>query len=270
MPEDKAKGRPRTTGRVQTVSDEEFERWMSARSRRSFMVGGLALLGGIAGWTWLKTRDPEGGTAWPLRRALDLNERVARGYFSDDHRAETYQASLADMPRVNGTEGLASDLDLEAWRLRVTGLADEEISLSMDDLRAHARVDMATELRCIEGWSSVVRWGGVRFSEVIAGIVRGAGSVDDVRESFPYVGISTPDGGYFVGLDTASAFHPQTLLCYEMAGRPLTPAHGAPLRLVIPVKYGIKNIKRIGTIHFSNDRPRDYWGERGYDWYAGL
>ena len=50
---------------------------------------------------------------------------------------------------------------------------------------------------------------------------------------------------------------------------PLTPEHGAPLRLAIPLKYGIKNIKRIGTIRFTDARPADYWAERGYDWYAG-
>ncbi len=63
--------------------------------------------------------------------------------------------------------------------------------------------------------------------------------------------------------------HPQTLLCYEMNGEPLTLEHGAPLRLVTPVKYGIKNIKRIGTIRFTDKRPADFWAERGYDWYAG-
>lgn len=85
-----------------------------------------------------------------------------------------------------------------------------------------------------------------------------------------YVGVETPDGAYYVGLDSASALHPQTLLCYEMNGRPLGAEHGAPLRLIIPVKYGIKNIKRVGTIRFTDNRPRDYWAEQGYDWYAGL
>ena len=77
-----------------------------------------------------------------------------------------------------------------------------------------------------------------------------------------YVKLSTPGGGYYVGLDIQSALHPQTLLCYEMDGAPLTLGHGAPLRLVIPVKYGIKNIKRIGTIRFTDERPADYWAER--------
>jgi DMSO/TMAO reductase YedYZ molybdopterin-dependent catalytic subunit len=82
--------------------------------------------------------------------------------------------------------------------------------------------------------------------------------------------MQTPDQAYFVGLDSPSALHPQTLLCYEMNGADLTPAHGAPLRLVIPVKYGVKNIKRIGKIIYTDERPEDYWANEGYDWYAGL
>jgi len=73
-----------------------------------------------------------------------------------------------------------------------------------------------------------------------------------------------------VCLDRDSAFHLQTILAYEMNDQPLTEVHGAPLRLIIPVKYGIKNLKRIGTITFSNTRPPDYWAERGYDYYSGL
>jgi DMSO/TMAO reductase YedYZ molybdopterin-dependent catalytic subunit len=67
-----------------------------------------------------------------------------------------------------------------------------------------------------------------------------------------------------------SALQSQTLLCYEMNGSPLAIENGAPLRLVIPTKYGIKNIKRIGTITYTDQRPADYWAEEGYDWYAGL
>ena len=85
-----------------------------------------------------------------------------------------------------------------------------------------------------------------------------------------YVGLSTPDDQYYVGIDTPSALHPQTLLCYEMNGQPLPLRHGAPLRLIIPVKYGVKNLKCVGKMFFSNDRPRDYWFERGYDYYCGL
>jgi DMSO/TMAO reductase YedYZ molybdopterin-dependent catalytic subunit len=85
-----------------------------------------------------------------------------------------------------------------------------------------------------------------------------------------YVGMVTPDKAYYVGLDMPSAMHPQTLLAYEMNGKPLPVKHGQPLRLIIPVKYGIKNLKRIGTISFSDERLPDYWAEQGYDYYSGL
>ena len=85
-----------------------------------------------------------------------------------------------------------------------------------------------------------------------------------------YVGLITPDKGYYVGIDMPAIMHPQTLLCYEMNGKPLPMNQGYPLRLIIPVKYGIKNIKRIGTIFFSDEPPPDYWAERGYDYYSGL
>ena len=67
-----------------------------------------------------------------------------------------------------------------------------------------------------------------------------------------------------------SAMHPQTLLAYEVNDQPLPQEHGQPLRLIVPVKYGIKNLKRIGSISFSNDRPKDYWADHVYDYYSGL
>jgi DMSO/TMAO reductase YedYZ molybdopterin-dependent catalytic subunit len=172
------------------------------------------------------------------------------------------------MPRVNGSIGLATGLDPDAWRLRVIGAAGDRsaLSLALDEIKALPRVEMTTELRCIEGWSEVVHWAGARLSDLAAatGLAR-----RDEQHLLDYAALETPGVGYYVGLDMDSALHPQTLLCYEMDGRPLTPEHGAPLRLVIPLKYGIKNLKRIGTIRFTDDRPADYWAERGYDWYAG-
>jgi DMSO/TMAO reductase YedYZ molybdopterin-dependent catalytic subunit len=87
---------------------------------------------------------------------------------------------------------------------------------------------------------------------------------------FKYVGLETPDKEYYVSLDMESMLHPQTVLAYEMNLSPLSTENGSPLRLIIPVKYGIKSLKRIGRIFFSDTRPRDYWAERGYDWYSGL
>ncbi|HEV7645979.1 MAG TPA: molybdopterin-dependent oxidoreductase [Pyrinomonadaceae bacterium] len=153
--------------------------------------------------------------------------------------------------------------------------------LTLEDIKALPRTEMITELKCIEGWSTITHWAGVRFSDFIekfkpnvllssvsAKYLRGTGNKGDVSP-VPYVSLITPDGGYYVGMDMQSMLHPQTLLCYEMNFAPLTIEHGAPLRLVTPMKYGIKNIKRIGRIEFTDKRPKDFWAESGYDWYSG-
>ena len=135
--------------------------------------------------------------------------------------------------------------------------------------------EMTTEFKCIEGWSTIVTWAGTRLSDFLAQhplATRSGRAVDPNNppsDLAPYVSMATPDGQYYIGLDIESALHPQTLLCYEMNGAPLTEKHGAPLRLVTPLKYGVKQIKRIGTIAFLDERPADYWAARGYDWHAG-
>ena len=146
--------------------------------------------------------------------------------------------------------------------------------LTLDDIKSLPRIEMTTELKCIEGWSTIVNWTGARFSDFITRFPPATrnGSQPDLSRAddfVRYVSMVTPDGGYYVGMDMPSILHSQTLLAYEMNGEPLTLPHGAPLRLVTPTKYGIKQIKRIGRISFTDERPSDYWAERGYDWYSG-
>ena len=85
-----------------------------------------------------------------------------------------------------------------------------------------------------------------------------------------YVYMETPDGNYYCGFDMKAARHPQSLLVTEMSGQPLTQVHGAPLRLHMPIKYGYKQIKRIGLIAYTDRKPDDFWRKLGYDWYAGI
>ena len=260
------------------ADDHDVEREMRRLSRRGFLWGAAAALAGVGGWRWLATRREDDGIVWPLRRAHEINEQLARDYFRGTRLSPSFPGELAREPRANGVIGLEDDLDAANWRLNVSGLADEqdtELQLTLDQIKALPRVEMVTELRCIEGWSAVVQWAGARFADFINAYrpaTRSGRPPDPRREPedlFGYVSLETEDGSYYVGLDMESALHPQTLLCYEMNGKPLTEPHGAPLRLAIPVKYGIKNIKRIGTIRFTDRRPPDYWAERGYDWYAG-
>lgn len=186
----------------------------------------------------------------------EFNERVTRALLGVTRLAPLFDRSRAAEPRANGMVGL--DEEVGEWRLKIEAPGQARRELDLKAVQAMPRVEMTTELMCVEGWSEIVHWTGTPLRHLAPSDAPG------------YVSLSTPDGSYYVGLDRESALHPQTLLAWEMNGKPLTSDHGAPLRLVIPVKYGIKNIKRVGTIQFTAQRPADYWAERGYDWFAGL
>lgn len=246
------------TADAAVITGQEFK----ARSRRSAIVGGAAALAGVLGWRWLGGQREVDNIPALLRAGHRTNESVWRTLHNSDALAPTFPVSASAMPRANGRHGLEPELDPETWSLAVLDADGAELDrLDLEDVRAFEKVEMVTELKCIEGWSQVVHWGGARFSDVAAKYPQAAEA--------EYVGLATPDGEYAVGMDATSMMHPQTLLCYEMQGGPLVPAHGAPLRLVTPLKYGIKQIKRIGTVQFTDVRPEDYWAERGYDWYSG-
>ena len=138
--------------------------------------------------------------------------------------------------------------------------------LTMADLLQLPRAEHVFEFHCIEGWSEIVQWAGVRLRDLLDAFPPASVNGREPR----YVYMETPDGDYYGGYDLSAARHPQSLLVTEMAGRPLTQEHGAPLRLFMPVKYGYKNLKRIGLIAYTDTKPDDYWTKLGYDWYAGL
>jgi DMSO/TMAO reductase YedYZ molybdopterin-dependent catalytic subunit len=258
--------------------DSPVQQEAARRTRRSFIVGGLAALGGVLGWRYLLQRPDAEGTPLPFRRVLDANGRLSAAYFRETRLAREFPKSqgVANV-RTNGSAGLKSAIDLEAWRMVVQpygGGKAQEFTLA--DIKALPRVEMTTELKCIEGWSIVVNWAGARFADFLAKYPLASRSGQPIKDIAnppadlaPYVSVVTPDEEYYVGLDMHSAIHPQTLLCYEINGQPLSIPHGAPLRLVTPLKYGIKHLKRIGTIAFADERPADYWAEMGYDWDSG-
>lgn len=255
------------------MSELEPRDQMKRLSRRGFLWSGIAVAFGFGAVRYLNTRTQEEELPWPFRRALRLNEDLAGDYFSYGSLAREYPRGLAEMPIDNGDEGLSDDFDPDSWTLSVVGGAKDDLTVTLAEIQALPHVDMVTELRCIEGWSKIVHWTGCRLRDFVAKYPpQGVAKLDPDKLGTlpPYVGMATPDEGYYVGLDMASALHPQTLLCWAMNGAPLTLDHGAPLRLVIPVKYGIKNIKRIGSITYSTARPDDYWASYGYDYFAGL
>ncbi|TSD64632.1 molybdopterin-dependent oxidoreductase [Inquilinus sp. KBS0705] len=240
--------------------------------RRTFLsFGTFAVLSGAAygGWRWLYTAPKEISTATagakaPLRRALNKTELFLRNFFSNNHLVKTYpKERAAKVVRHNSDIGSAGAPPAD-WQLQVKKHNGEVLNITLNQIKALPKTEIVYDFKCVEGWDQIQYWGGVKFSDFVAHF-----KLDDQTE-YDYVGLATPDNKYYVGLDTPSAMHPQTLLAYEVNAGPLPPKHGAPLRLIIPVKYGIKNLKRIGSITFSNKRPPDYWAEQGYDYYSGL
>lgn len=256
------------------ISEEEAKRQMFARSRRGFLVGGAAALIGVFGWRWM----PDETKANLLRRTFEFNESVSQIFYSPKRLAAEFPLDRVTKPeRFNGGEGLDGEISVSDWRLQVTGLRNGDLALTMDDIKALPRTEMTTEFKCIEGWSTIVHWAGVRFSDFIEKyppftFSAAVPALNALPHGLPpYVSLTTPDEKYYVGWDMPAILHPQTLLAYEMNGEPLRSEHGAPLRIASPTKYGIKQIKRIGRIEFTNERPKDFWADPqyGYDWYSG-
>lgn len=240
------------------------ENYIRRKNLFAFIFFLLAFGAGIIAWKMLRTETKVQGVQKTLRKALTVNENLFSSFFSPARLVKTYpRVEAVRSVRVNGAEGLKSQLDSAGWRLQVIRKNGDTAFFTLEDLKKLPRTEIVFDFKCIEGWSQKTWWGGVRFSDFIHQYHL------DEEVKMSYTGMNTPDHGYYIGLDMPSALHPQTLLCYEMNGRPLPLDQGYPLRLIIPVKYGIKHIKRIGTIFFSNERPPDYWAERGYDYYAG-
>ncbi|MCJ8210893.1 molybdopterin-dependent oxidoreductase [Mucilaginibacter sp. RS28] len=241
-------------------------------NRRTFLSFLTLGAGGIAayfGWNRLyhEPLESEGATAGArktLRGVLNANEQVFDKAVPGNHLAKTYPASaVVKTPKVNGDVGLDAKA-IEDWKLQLVKAHGTTTAITIAEIKALPKTDLTFDFKCVEGWEQVQRWAGVKFAD----FAKHFNLQNELMNK--HVGLKTPDGKYYVGVDTASMLHPQTILAYEMNGQPITPDHGAPLRLIIPVKYGIKNLKQIGTIFFSNERPADYWAERGYDYFAGL
>lgn len=253
-----------------TVAKNSIDKQIKRRNFISFAT--LFVAGGAVyeGWKWLYHAPEESGNVTagarkPLRRALNKTELFFRNFFSSNHLVKTYPKSMAAKNvRVNSDIGMEDNFNPKNWQLNVQKTNGEKLQINIDQIKALPKTELVFSFKCVEGWDQIQHWGGVKFADFIAHF----GLEDQVK--LPYVGLETPDGGYYIGLETETALHPQTLLAYEMNSKPLALVHGAPLRLIIPVKYGLKSLKRIGTISFGKQRPRDYWAEQGYDYYSGL
>ena len=175
-------------------------------------------------------------------------ELVVNGSLTPDDAFPKYHAPHQDAP-----------LAPPGWTLRIGGRVARPLELTLDELVALPHVEYRLEHHCVEGWSAIADWQGVRVSE----LARRAGAQDSDFVEFRSF------EGYWSSWDRDSAMHPQTLVAYAVNGKPLGPGHGAPARLYGAVKLGYKNVKYLAQINFLDRETGGYWEDRGYEWFAG-
>jgi len=254
------------------------------RTRRDvllFAAGAIAALAG--GGSLLPQATLErlgvihGNKTWPkkewfLNRALRIDDDVAEALYSTDRLVPTYTKSQIT-PLRNNYNGATPDPGyIPEWHLALEGLASGlTVSLNIRSLLTRFQVhEQITRLVCVEGWSAVAWWSGLSFDDLLRAYPPMSQAKWVRVESSVNLDQSGNPDPYFVSLDLPTARHPQTLLATHFNGQPLTVDHGAPLRLLVPVKLGLKNVKAITRVTYVAEEPRDYWAERGYSWYDGI
>ena len=200
-----------------------------------------------------------------IEHGLAFSDWATEKLFRRRHLAPTYPASaLTPLSRFeyNTYDTDEPDIDFDHWALEVSGLVSKPGNYTLDAIRRLPKISQNTRHVCIEGWDVIANFAGTRLSDFLGSI--GA----DPTARFVYVECAD---GYYESLDRETAYHPQSLLCYEMYGQPLERGHGAPLRLGLPTKIGYKSAKYLTKLQVTNVLARrSYWADQGYSWYAGL
>ena len=232
------------------------------RRRRFIEVSALSLASAL-----LLACDSEGPKrARPVLLAAERwNEKVERALFR--HRSMDYGTAVlagAAYPKyfVSDRVPIWDEAKRGPWSLEVTGLVDQPLKLSLAELQALPSLTQRVNHYCVEGWTAVVEYTGVRVSE----LARRVG----IKPQVQYVDFASFDSDYHESWDLASALHPQTLVAYGLDGHFLGPGHGAPARLHSPIKLGYKCTKYLTRVEFMAERNGGYWSDRGYEWYGGV
>src|SRR6516164_6392225 len=235
---------------------------MPEPTRRLFLRGGLSV-GALAFLTGCDIIDEESAER-ALMNVSYFNDRVQAWLFNPNKLAPTYPESAITRPfPFNGyyPEEEAPEVDGDDYAFEVGGLVENTKSWTLDELYALPEETQITRHICVEGWSAIGKWSGVRFSEFL----RRVGA--DTRAK--YVTFHCDDG-YATSIDMPTALHPQTILAFWFDGGELPRRYGFPMKLRVPTKLGFKNPKHIGEIEVGNDYTGGYWETYGYNWFSGL
>ncbi|TCL64110.1 molybdopterin-binding protein [Rhizobium sp. BK251] len=253
-------------------------------TRRRFLIG--STLGATAlALPGCDMLDQNTDIANVLRSAERLTMKAQRLLQGSHALAREFaEADISPSFRVNGTSAPDSDEYAELsegkfkdWKLKIDGLVERPQEISLAELKALPARTQITRHDCVEGWSAIGKWTGVPLASLL--------SLAFLRPTARYVVFHCADelektldgsGRYYESIDLIDAFHPQTILAYQMNGQDLSIGHGAPLRLRVERQLGYKQAKYIMRIEVV-DSFRGLWGgnggfweDRGYEWYAGI
>ena len=235
---------------------------MPAPTRRLFLRGG-ASLGALALLTGCDIID--GPTAERvLGKISRFNDRAQAWLFNPNTLAPTYPESAITRPfpfNAYYSEDEAPEVDAADYKLEVGGMIGNKESWTLEQLYALPQETQVTGHVCVEGWSAIGKWTGVRLSEFL----RRLGA--DTRAKYVWFQCAE---GYSNTIDMATALHPQTQLTFKFADEILSRKYGFPMKCRMPTKLGFKNPKYITAMYVQNNDAGGYWENQGYNWFSGL
>jgi DMSO/TMAO reductase YedYZ molybdopterin-dependent catalytic subunit len=200
-----------------------------------------------------------------LKAGLGFSDWASARLFRSGHLAPTFADSDLtpfDKFPINDYDVDDPEVDFDRWTLTVGGAVQKPGEYTLAQIRALPKSTQNTRHVCVEGWDVIGNFGGVLLADFLTAI--GA----DPTAKFVSVGCADD---YYESIDMATARHPQSLLCYEMYGSPLTREHGAPLRLSIPTKIGYKQAKYLTNLKVTHVLEKvGYWEDQGYSEFYGL
>ncbi|MBB3393141.1 DMSO/TMAO reductase YedYZ molybdopterin-dependent catalytic subunit [Rhizobium sp. BK275] len=253
-------------------------------TRRGLLIGSAAGLGAF-GLTGCDDVVQNSNVQSVLDMAETLTMKSQRLLVPKDKLAREYsEADISPTFRPNGTSQPDSEAYAQMmatgfadWRLKIDGLVERPVELSLADLKKLPSRTQITRHDCVEGWSAIGKWTGAPLGPLLQSV----GLKPQARYAVFYCADQlelTLDGSgtYYESIDLIDAFHPQTILAYQMNGKDLEVAHGAPLRLRVERQLGYKHAKYLMRIEIKDSfaglwgGKGGFWEDRGYEWYAGI
>lgn len=232
-------------------------------SRRRFIAGG-ASLGALTLLTGCDVTDSFSAESM-LTQISKFNDAVQAKLFNPNTLAPTFPESAITRPfPFNAYYALddAPDVDGSTWKLEVRGLVENKKSWTLDELYKLPQENQITRHICVEGWSAIGSWTGVRLSHFLQLI--GA----DTKAKYVWFQCADSDG-YNSPLDMPTVLHPQTQMTFKFDNEILPRAYGYPMKIRVPTKLGFKNPKYVVSMEVTNDYKGGYWEDQGYNSFSG-